>query len=181
MKKVAKIVFSSALLLSPILLSSQVEAKSQEVEANSQLESSLVMEDSINVLVPYEPSVGQIQPYGANPPKSDASVHDISVNAYNYQVQQVGFAVYTDKLIKGKTSMKVTVKDFERISGSAKDVGLTISLYNASTKKLVASKALAVHTSNSVSFSGLSSSTKYYVEFTVYNNGNKYSFNGSIQ
>ena len=172
MKKTAAILLSSALLLSPTLLSSQVEAST--VNGNS---------TNVNVLVPNEPSFGTpggIQPYGKNPPSSDASTHNISVSAYEYQIQKVGFAVYTDKFIKGKTSMKVTVLNFKKELNKVPEDGLTISVYNASDNKLVESKKVALSTSNSVSFSGLKASTKYYVKFAVINNGNTYSFNGKI-
>ena len=87
----------------------------------------------------------------------------------------------TDKFIKGKTSMKISVKNWERIKNvAAVPDRVTITLFNSSGK-VVDSKVVSIsNASGSASFSDLSASTKYYVEFAVGTTGNQYSFNGSI-
>ncbi|KZN99329.1 hypothetical protein [Bacillus badius] len=166
MKKIATVLLSSALLFSPVALNSQTEAS------------------TLNQLVPIAPSdseIGSMQPYGMNPPTSSASTHDISVSTYNYQVSKVGAQVYTDKFIKGKTTMKISVKNWKVLnSHGGTSNSLTLTVYNSSGKK-VAGKTITISKgSGSASFSGLSSSTKYYVKFSVPLNSNTYSFNGSI-
>lgn len=178
MRKLTTTLLSSALLISPITSISQAEASTQNtpIEVNET--------NTLNTLVPTIPTDSEliIVPYGAEKPDKNASTHDISISAYNYQVAKVGAQVYTDKFIKGKTSMKVTVNNWTitKYHGVAKN-DLTITLYNSSGKK-ISSKTLSMteDRSNSASFTGLSTSTKYYVEFSVELNEQTYSFDGSI-
>ncbi|TKI83108.1 hypothetical protein [Bacillus mycoides] len=117
----------------------------------------------------------------ATPPGKKASVHNIEKNSYNYQVAKVGAQVYTDKWLKGKKTMTVNVHNFKvtKYQGGKSDE-LDITLYD-SKDKIVDSKTLYVNKASSVKFSGLSSSEKYYVKFSVLQNRNTYSFDGSIE
>ncbi|MCC2346627.1 hypothetical protein LKM13_21475 [Bacillus anthracis] len=116
-----------------------------------------------------------------NPPGKKASVHNIDKNSYNFQVDKVGAQVYTDKWLKGKKTMTVDVENFTvtKFQGGTKNE-LYITLYNSKGKE-VDSKTLYVNKASSVKFSGLDSSEKYFVKFSVPINGNTYSFNGSIE
>ncbi|MFJ8520714.1 hypothetical protein [Lysinibacillus xylanilyticus] len=208
MKKITTALLSSALLISPVAFSSQAEASTlnqgefktdiievetdiNEVETDiiedetdiNEVETDIIEDETdINELVTYAPSEFSIMPRGMEKPGKNASSHDISVSAYNYQVEKVGAQVYTDKFIKGKKSMTVTVKkwDIKTDWGIAKNK-LTITLYDSSGKKVSSdSVTMAQGGSDSVSFTGLSASTKYYVMFSVELNKQTYSFNGSI-
>ncbi|MEI5913492.1 hypothetical protein [Bacillus albus] len=116
-----------------------------------------------------------------NPPGKKASVHNIDKNSYNFQVDKVGAQVYTDKWLTGKKTMTVDVENFTvtKFQGGTKNE-LYITLYNSKGKE-VDSKTLYVNKASSVKFSGLNSSEKYFVKFSVATNGNTYSFNGSIE
>lgn len=117
---------------------------------------------------------------GANAPGSNASIHDLSVSSYNYQVSEVGAQVYTDKWIKGSSKMKVTVTNVKNVGETPGSLsGVTITVYNASNQA-VASGNINPNTTSSITFSGLSSSNKYYVEFSVPRSGLKFAFNGTI-
>lgn len=123
--------------------------------------------------------------YGANPPGSGASTHNLSVSPYNYQVEQVGYRVFTDKWLTGVSSMKVTVENWELIEqyGGTSDK-LTISVcqngFWGDTCDSKTITGLNEGGSDYVTFNNLSSSTEYYVRFEVPTNGNKYKFNGKI-
>lgn len=146
---------------------------------------SAAVSDEIHILTnPYPPapitSSGGIQPFGAKPPGSSATVHDLSLNAYNYRVQKIGYQVFTEKWVKGASKIKVSVSNWSvDLAYAGTNNQLTISIYD-SKKKLVASDTIDPNKSSSVTFSNLSSSSNYYVGFSVPNNGNEYSFNGSI-
>jgi len=123
--------------------------------------------------------------YGANPPGSNASTHDLSISNYNYQVRSVGYRVFTDKWLTGASSMKVTVENWELIEeyGGTNDK-ITISVCQSGfwgdtcTSKVIT--GLRKGGSDYVTFSNLDSSTKYYVRFEVPTNSNRYKFNGTI-
>lgn len=194
MKKITTALLSSALLISPLAFSSQAEASTLnqgEVETDIiEVETDIIevetdineAETDINELVTSAPSEISIMPRGMDKPGKKASSHDISVSAYNYQVEKVGAQVYTDKFITGKKSMKITVKDWKITTdwAIAKNT-LTITLYDSSGKKVSSDSVTMVKDgSDSVSFTGLNASTKYYVMFSVELNKQTYSFNGSI-
>lgn len=167
-KVVTTVLLSSALLFNPVVL------------LNSQAKAS-----TVNELISAPPSesenTGGIQPYGAKPPASGASTHDLSISAYNYQVEKVGAQVYTDKFLKGKTTMNVSVKNWKLIvayAGTSNQV--TVTVYNSSGKKVDSNTITIKNNTGSTSFSGLSKTTKYYVKFSVPLNSNTYSFDGSI-
>lgn len=166
MKKIVTVLLLSVLLFSPVGFNSQAEAS------------------TLNQLIPTAPAdsgYGGTETYGAKVPTSKASTHNISTSAYNYQVEKVGAQVYTDKFIKGKKTMKVSVSNWKvlkNLGGGSNKV--TVTLYNSSKKK-ISSKTITIKSgSGSTSFSSINASTKYYVMFSVPLNGNQYSFNGSI-
>ena len=185
-KKFSAVLLSATLLLSPLSFSSQAEASILDKPVPTEvgiLDKLVPIEDNtLNELVPYVPlEEGEVGIYGANPPGFFASTHDISVNAYNYQVIKVGSELFTDKFIKGKTSMTVNLKDWDYSDYPAPVASsVTVTLYTSSGK--VSGKTLSVSGgTGSVNFTGLNASTKYYVGFTVPRNGVTYSFNGSIK
>jgi len=125
-----------------------------------------------------------IVPYGASKPKSSASTHDLSISNYEYQVHEVGAAVYTDKWLTGVDSIKISVENWTILaySNTSQCYSLTVSVYDSSDK-LVASKGITIDSrslTGSATLTGLTSSSKYYVRFSVSTNGNKYKFNGTI-
>jgi hypothetical protein len=169
MKKSSKL--ASSLVASALLLSLTTGAGAFASPSN----------DGVNQLVTTPPvsEFNVITPFGADKPSSGASVHNLSVSEYNYQVQKIGYRVYTDKWLKGATSLKVSVNNWKII----KDWGgesneLAISLY--SENGFVDSKTINPSQTFSASFSGLTSTKKYYVMFQVPTNNNTYSFNGTI-
>lgn len=127
---------------------------------------------------------GLITPFGSEKPGKNASVHDLSVSDYSYQVSRIGYAVYTDKWLTGKTSMKVSVSNWKVLEDwGGTSNSLTIEIYKPSTlfnSGFVEEKTINPNNVSSVTFSGLSASEKYYIVFSVPNNGNIYSFNGKI-
>lgn len=119
--------------------------------------------------------------FGAKPPKSSASIHDLSTSSYNYQAKDMGYRLYTDKWIKGSTSITISVIDWKLLeSYGGIDNKLTLRVYDSSNKQ-VASKTITVNSDTSTTIKGLSSSQKYYVCFEVPTNNNRYSFYGSIK
>jgi hypothetical protein len=119
---------------------------------------------------------------GASRPSANASTHNIGVSAYNYQVQRVGAAVFTDKLLTGKTSMRITANNWKCSVSHGLNTSnqLTLTVFNSSGSQ-VATRTVTVHGgSASHTFTGLNRNTKYYVRFSVPTNGNIYSFNGAI-
>ncbi|CAM3298773.1 hypothetical protein FITA111629_15165 [Filibacter tadaridae] len=164
MKKISSILFLTVLLFSSLIFSPQVEAS------------------SVNQLVPTAPiDSEEYVPYGAKPPGSSASTHNISISRYNYQVARVGAQVYTDKFINGKTRMSIYVNNWkvlDDLGGSNNE--MTIVLNNSSHKTIASYTVTIKNGSASAHFVGLNASTKYYITFVVPTNGNKYSFNGYI-
>lgn len=143
---------------------------------------------SVDTLIPTPPvssgniGNGGISVYGEKPPGSSAEVHNISISAYNYQVEKVGAQVYTSKLIKGKASMKITVENWKRLPGGGTGTNneLTLTVYKSDGTKVKSKTITISNKKGSHTFTGLNSSTKYYVKFSVPQNTNTYSFNGSI-
>lgn len=178
MKKITTVLLSSALLISPLAFASQAEANILDQPVSTVSSDSEIVDE----LVPTPPVSQEF--YGAKPPSSSADTHDLSKSAYNYQVERVGAQVYTSKFLTGKTSMTVTVKNW---SVEAKDDiyatnELTVLVYDADTKKSVGKKLITIAGGEgSHTFTGLSSSKKYYIEFSVFTSGYKYSFNGSVK
>lgn len=137
-------------------------------------------EDNVHVLRESEISL-----YGPNPPGSGASTHDLSESPYNYQVAEVGYRVFTDKWLTGVSSMKVTVNDWkliEQYAGTSDEVTISVckSGFFGATCESKKITGLVEGSGDDVTFTNLSSSTKYYVRFEVPTNGNKYKFKGTI-
>lgn len=123
----------------------------------------------------------EISTFGAKPPSKSASEFDLSRGDYNYQVDYVGSAVYTDKWMKGVTSMNVYVGQIDVYSNpQAQQVyrSVTVTLYNSSGKKVGSSKTLS--SGETTTFSGLDKNEKYYVKFSVTSNTVLYTFDGTI-
>lgn len=128
----------------------------------------------------YQENVGR----GANPPGKYADIHDLSVSNYEYQVTDMGAAVYTSKWITGASSIRVTVLNWTVLSSSvgATNNEVTVSVYD-SNKTYVTGSTFTINSALHgwyCELSGLNSSSKYYVRFSVPLNGNRYSFNGAI-
>ncbi|MEB4820303.1 hypothetical protein [Bacillus thuringiensis] len=117
---------------------------------------------------------------GPSPPGSNASLHNIGISSYSYQVGKVGAQIYTDKWLTGQSTMRISINNWrvlDNYGGTSNQV--TVKVYNSSGS-VVRSETRNAYDSSAVYFSGLSSSQKYYVGFHVPTNGNTYSFNGSI-
>jgi hypothetical protein len=144
---------------------------------------STALANGANTLQEYPPPPEGFVPYGASAPSSSASTHDLSVSAYNYQVQEVGAQVYTDKWLTGKSSMKVTVLNWKLVTqGDIRfptTTTVTLTVYNSSGTAVASCDLNTAYTSY-YTFTGLSSIVKYYVKFSVPLNEHTYSFNGSI-
>lgn len=119
---------------------------------------------------------------GSKKPGANASVHDLSVSNYNYQLTDFGFRLYTDKwLTSDSGKIKVSLSNFKTIeehTGAIKNK-ITFRLYDSSG--LVSSSEKTVSKgSASATFSNIKSGKKYYVAFEVPTNGNRYSGKGYI-
>lgn len=138
--------------------------------------------NEVYTLQPYPPSSSVITIQGANPPTRGADIHNLSVSSYNYQVQKVGYRVYTSKWLTGAKKINVYIYNWAFWDHyiSATDDEVTVIVFN-SKKKRVASKKITIRSSSGkATLSGLSSSSKYYVCFEVPTNGNTYKFDGFI-
>lgn len=138
--------------------------------------------EEVYTLSPTPPAISGIEPQGANPPSSGADTHDLSVSSYNYQVADMGYRVYTSKWLTGASSISISVSNWNLIKEyhGATNNQLTLRVYN-SRKKQVDSETITISDgSGSVTFSGLTSTSKYYVCFEVPTNSNRYSFDGFI-
>lgn len=127
---------------------------------------------------------GGITLYGANPPKGSADIHDLSISDYEYQVSDVGAAVYTSKWIKGASTIHVTAENWTLLESyhGATNNKLTVTVYD-SDKDYVNSTTITIDSTfrfGSGDITGLNSTEKYYVRFSVPLNSNRYSFNGAI-
>lgn len=146
---------------------------------------SVASSNEINTLSETPPSnhsVDEIVPFGKNPPKWNASTHNLSVSPYNYQALDIGARLFTDKWITGATSIQVTVENWKHKEGYAPlNNQLTVQVYDESGKKIDGRIIIIGSTPHYANLSGLSSNKKYYVLFEVPTNGNRYSFNGSIK
>ncbi|MDR6726091.1 hypothetical protein J2W91_004597 [Paenibacillus amylolyticus] len=130
--------------------------------------------------VPPVSSENVITPFGAYAPGSNASTHNISTSNYNYQVSEVGAQVYTDKWLTGSSTMKVTVTNVKNVGETpGKLSGVNVAIFNEKNRQVIIGN-IDLTRSSSVSFSGLNSSDKYYVEFSVPRSGLKWAFNGAI-
>ncbi|MGG4144338.1 hypothetical protein ABEW34_14530 [Paenibacillus algorifonticola] len=128
------------------------------------------------------PPTSAITIFGVDPPSNDASVHDLSLNSYNYQVDYVGVEVFTAKWLKGKSTINVSVQDFKLTNGNADPTGYLYVNVCTGGPSTCTSKKITVNQygTGSTSFSGLSTTTKYFVRFVVPNNGDKRTFYGTI-
>ncbi|MFV0239163.1 MAG: hypothetical protein ACK5H4_03865 [Lacrimispora sphenoides] len=135
--------------------------------------------EDIDILTPIPPS--SIQTRGANPPSSSADTHDLSISNYKYQVDDVGYRVYTSKWLTGATSIKVSVDNWTLLEdyGGTSDK-LTIRVFNSSKKEVTSKTITITRGYGTATLSGLTSTAKYYVCFEVPTNSNRYKFNGNI-
>ncbi|MDK2964997.1 hypothetical protein [Lacrimispora sp.] len=145
------------------------------------MSTSVFAAENRDVLTPIPPSSIGIQPDGAKPPSSSADIHNLSVFEYNYQVEDVGYRVYTSKWLTGASSMDVLVDNWtilESYGGTSNIV--TVRVFNSSKKEVTSKKITISHGYGTATFTGLTSSAKYYVCFEVPTNSNRYSFDGNI-
>ncbi len=141
----------------------------------------------VHTLSERPPISSEIVPYGTSAPSKN-SIHDLSKNACNYNVESMGAALYTDKRFKNASSIYVDINDFA-FKGSAAELApkhketITITLYNSKGKK-VSSKSVTflvgVDTWDSVSFKDLDENEQYYIKFSSSSIGNRWSFYGSV-
>lgn len=118
---------------------------------------------------------------GSSKPGSNASVHDLSVSNYNYQLTDFGYQLFTDKwLTSDSGEISVSLSNFKTIEqhGGTKDK-ITFKLCDSSGV-LVTSEKTVSNGSASVKWINIQAGKKYYVCFQVPTNGNRYSGNGSI-
>lgn len=119
---------------------------------------------------------------GPNKPRYDASVHDLSVSDYSYQLTNFGYRLYTDKwLTSNSGEISVSLENFRVVEeyGGRKDK-ITFILFDASGKKLVTSEKYVIGGTADVTWINIKPDHKYYVCFEVPTNGNRYSGNGYI-
>lgn len=84
------------------------------------------------VLVENDLNQNNVMMYGVNPPGKNASVHNISVSSYAYQVEKMGYRLFTDKWIKGKSTVKVSIKNWRVLEDYHDTKKLTVRIYNSS-------------------------------------------------
>lgn len=125
----------------------------------------------------------EIQVRGSSAPSNNASIHNLDVSKYNYQVQKVGSRIYTDKWLTSKLGeIRVTLSDWKLISehgGESK----TVTVYLHSKERGVirtSPRTISSNGTTSVLWTNISSSDKFYISFEVPHNGNQYSFQGGI-
>lgn len=144
---------------------------------------SVFAQTNINTLQPNAPiiSINDKLLRGSSKPGKYASIHDLSISKYNYQVEEVGAAVYTDKWLTGVSNIGVSVDNWTQTTSQLGSTNkLTITVYNNKGKSVATSTLSMSSSSNVTSFSGLSTTEKYYVQFSVPITGHKFSFNGEI-
>lgn len=119
---------------------------------------------------------------GSKKPSSKASVHNLGVNNYNFQLTKFGYKLFTDKWLTSRSGkIKVNLTKFKAVSSSpgATKNEITFHLYDSSGR--VASSTKKVYGgSASKTFTKVKAGKKYYVAFEVPTNGNKYSGSGYI-
>ena len=74
--------------------------------------------NEIHTLSERPPISSEIEPYGTKPPDYN-SVHDLLKSNYNYNVESMGAALYTDKRFKNVSNIYVDVNDFSHIGGAS--------------------------------------------------------------
>lgn len=139
--------------------------------------------EGVDTLVPVPPATAfEIGTRGADPPSSRADIHDLSVSAYNYQVTDMGYRVYSGKWLTGASSIDVSVENWNLIKEyhGATNNKLTIRIYDSSKKQVASDTIFIYYGGGSTSFTGLTATANYYVCVEVPTNGNRYSFNGTI-
>lgn len=140
--------------------------------------------NEIHQLIPSPPfgNAGVVTPYGTNPPGTD-SVMDLSMYSYNYQVQQIGWELYTDKQFTGVSKMTVSIDNWTKIQGDAPSENLQVDLFTSSGSHATGIKVdmASYYGSAYVYFTNLNPSTKYYIRFRIGLTGNKFSFGGEVK
>ena len=70
--------------------------------------------------------------YGPYPPEKNSSVHNLSISGYAYQVEKLGYRLFTDKWIKGKSTVKVSIKNWRVMADYSDAKGMTVRIYDSS-------------------------------------------------
>ncbi|CAK7010887.1 hypothetical protein [Tissierella sp.] len=93
---------------------------------------------------PRKSLLGGLQPYGASVPGKNADVHDLSSAKYKYDIDSVGYRVYTNKWLTGSTSIYISVGGWELIEYKG-GIGnkLTLRIFDSSNKEIV-SKTITI-------------------------------------
>ena len=122
-----------------------------------------------------------IKTRGSKKPGANASVHNLDISKYNYQIEDFGYRVYTDKWLKSSSGyITVKLSDFtvlEDYHGTSDKI--TFKLCDSSGVLVTSEKTVSSGIA-SVTWKNIKSDKKYYVLFEVPTNGNRYSANGSI-
>lgn len=133
-----------------------------------------------------------IRPYGTWPP-SGSDIQDLSIDDYPYQVDHIESHLYTSKWLTGASSINATIEDWKVLKyGYGYVDRLSITLIDSKRKEIdskdITLKAIGTDKygnaygwyDDSVSFTGLSSSEKYYLYFSIGGYNNSISFHGTV-
>lgn len=121
---------------------------------------------------------------GSSKPGSNASVHDLDINPYNYQVSSVGYQIFTDKwLTSDSGEIEVDLDDWtilQQYGGTNNQVTIKLCDSNGPISGCSVTRTIDKYDSAYVKYTNINPSKKYYICFEVPTNSNRYSFNGSI-
>jgi hypothetical protein len=124
----------------------------------------------------------EVMKRGAKKPSSKASTHNLDVSDYNYQLENFGYKVFTDKWVTS-TSGEITVylDSFSLITSYMGDSNkITFNLYDSSGKLVTSNKTVNSRGTAYVTWINIKSDKKYYISFEVPKNGNRYTGHGNI-
>lgn len=166
----------SLIICSTFLLSiPTVHAASNEEEVSTFKQQNIELED--------DSSNFKIETYGASKPGKNASVHNLDVNAYNYQLGNFGYRLYTDKWITSSSGkITVSLKGFKTVveyPGATKNK-ITFILFDSSGALVTSPKTVSSSGTASVTWINIKPDKKYYVCFEVPTNYNRYTGYGTI-
>lgn len=118
---------------------------------------------------------------GSKKPGVNASVHDLSISNYNYQLTNFGYRLFTDKWLTSESGqISVSLSNFQTLEDyGGTNNKITFKLCDSSGV-LVTSERTVSNGSASVTWINIKADKKYYVCFEVLTNGNRYSGYGYI-
>lgn len=162
--------------LSMVVCSNSVYAQEYENDIDTVLliEVDEEKEEKIHVLV-------EDKTRGKKKPGIFASTHDLSVNDYNYQLTNFGATLFTEKWLKSSSGrITVYLENFtvlESYGGTSDKI--TFHLCDSSGRLSSATRTVVAGNA-SVTWININPDKKYYIEFEVPTNGNRYSGSGNI-